>query len=258
MALVIVVCYDTEENGRSEYTDKTLRSLMYSVDFEKRHRLAVVDNGSCQQTKDILRHYKNYIPQMTLITLPDNLGTSKGLNEGIRLRKEHEHVCKCDNDVEIPKEGWLDELEEAIERDPEIGILGLKRKDLIQSPDHESEQYRSHFKMLNHIPGQRWITVEVTNDIMGTCTLFNWRLIDKIGGSAQPGLYGLEDCLYCLRSHLAGFYNAFLSHIEINHLDRGDNPYVQEKQRQAGEAWPIYHEWHKAYIDGTRPLYEEI
>jgi len=256
MALIVICCYDTEENGRYEYTDATLRSLQRTVDWSK-HRLIVVDNGSDESCRGIIFRGVTAIGAK-LITLPENVGTSKGLNEGMRLRKEHEHVLKADNDVEWLYPNWLDELEEAIERDPTIGILGLKRKDLIQNPYHESEQYRSEYRMLPHEPGQRWITVEATADIMGTCTLFNYRLIDKIGGSAQPKLYGLEDCLYCLRSHLAGFYNAFLPHIEINHLDRGDNPYVQVKQRQAGEAWPIYHEWHKGYIEGTRPLYEEI
>ena len=52
--------YDTEENQRSEYTNKTLQSLAQRVDFRK-HRLIVVDNNSCQKAKDIIRYWQNII-----------------------------------------------------------------------------------------------------------------------------------------------------------------------------------------------------
>lgn len=262
MALIIMAVFDTEENGRSEYTERTLESLRKTVDWA-RHRLVVVDNGSCERTKNLLLHlpmygFYGYIPNCKIITNDENLGTAGAVNQGLRLRNTGEYCVKVDNDVVVHSDGWVDELEEAIKRDPTIGVLGLKRKDLIQTQWHEDPNFRSEGVMLPHEPGQRWIWVERTNDVMGTCTMYNWRLIDKIGGLAQPTKYSFDDTLYNLRTHLAGFTTCFLPHINIDHIDTGANPYTQEKHRLAGEIWNTYHQWHEQYISGERPLYEEI
>lgn len=255
-ALLVMAVYDTEENGRSEYTKETLLCLRDTVDWKK-HRMVISDNGSCEETQKILTKYGTLIGAH-VIHNGENLGTAKGVNKGLASRKPQEYCIKLDNDIKIHSSGWVDEMEEAIERDTNIGVLGLKRKDLIQTTWHDDPTFKTELIMLPHEPGKRWINVEASVDVMGTCTMYNWRLIDTIGGLKQPGLYGLDDTLYNLRSRLAGFYNAFLPHIEIDHIDRGDNGYVKQKHQLAGQAWPEYHVWHQQYIDGVRPLYETI
>lgn len=245
--------FDTEENGRTEYTISTFRSLISTVNWE-RHRLIVVDNCSCHETASFLHECmsQGYI---TLITNKTNVGTAKAINQGIKLRQPGEMVIKIDNDVIIHQSAWVDEMEEAITRDPSIGILGFKRKDLAQSPNNPNQTFRSELLMLPHEPGERWIAVEEADDIMGTCTMFNPKLLDVLGGLWQPGLYGFDDTLMSLRSRLSGFKNCFLPHIEIDHIDRGDNPYAEVKQKQAGEAWEAYKQAHIEFSNGTRNIY---
>lgn len=251
MALIIMCCYDTEENGRSEYTRRTLQCLCETVNWQK-HSIVVVDNNSCEETKKEI----SFIKELgTLITLKENVGTAKAVNLGIKLRKEGEYVLKVDNDVVIHKSGWVDELEEAIEREPTIGVLGLKRKDLRQTPYDPDPNFKSELIQLPHESGQKWITVERTNDIMGTCTMLNWRLLDKIGYYHQPGKYGFDDTLMNLRSLLAGFINCFLPHINMDHIDAGGNDYVNVKQQQAGAVWDDYRHMHDDYVNGVLPLY---
>lgn len=273
MSLIVMCCYDTEENGRSEYTKLTLESLADTVDWKK-HKIIVIDNNSCKETKTIINKYKdiqgfNSIVYSgiefkkkhllySVITLSENVGTARGINMGLRMRKPGENCIKIDNDVVIHDPNWVEQMEEVIARCPEYGIVGLKRKDLRQTPYDADPNFRSELRQLPHEAGQSWIVVEETEDIMGTCTMLSSTLIDKIGGYAQPKNYAFDDTLLNLRAGLAGFKKCFLPHIEITHLDRGDNPYSQEKIQIANEAWPEYHKLHKAYIDGTRPLYEEI
>lgn len=256
MATIVMAVFDTEENERSEYTDQTMISLLKTVDFNK-HRLIVVDNNSCALTKRLLERYKFITDGMTIITNPTNVGTARAINQGIKLRRDGENVVKIDNDVVIHSEGWVDEMEEAIRRDPTIGVLGLKRKDLRQSVHDPDPNFRSEYVELPHVAGERWITVEATNDIMGTCTMLNSALLDKVGGffQGEGNTYGFDDNLMCLRSKLAGFYNAFLSHISIEHIDRGDNPYVQVKHQQAAKYWGTYMQLHEEYCNGSRPIY---
>jgi GT2 family glycosyltransferase len=269
MALICMAVYDTEENGRSEYTERTIKSLSQTVDWS-RHRLVIIDNSSCEETKNKLSNLKaisntalagNFgyrILGVTIITLSENIGTARAINMGIKLRNPGEHIIKIDNDVEIYSSGWVDEMEEVIQRDQTIGIVGLKRKDLAQYPTNPDLTFKSELRMLNHVPGQRWIVVEECADIMGTCTMLSSKLLDTIGGFAQPLCYAFDDTLMSLRAGLAGFKKCFLPHIEIDHIDTGANPYSQEKVKIANDAWPEYHVWHDAYCTGKRSLYEQI
>jgi len=266
MSLIIMCCHDTEDNGRSEYTKRTLEGLRKTVDWDK-HRLVVIDNGSCEVTKAILRdcvfgmvwtYPEPTVIRPTVITLPENIGTARGINEGLKLRKPSEHCIKIDNDVVINYTGWVDEMEAAIERDNTIGVLGLKRKDLRQTPNDPDPDFRSEFVMLPHEPGERWIVVERSRDVMGTCTMLNWRLLDTVGYFVQAGVYGFDDTLMSLRSLLGGFWNGFLPHIDIDHIDVGGTEYSQVKESLAAAAWGKYHELHKGYIEGTLPLKVEL
>lgn len=268
MALLIMAVYDTNYNGRSEYTVETLKSLSQTVNWNK-HRLIIVDNGSCEKTKKLLSRFESIsqtstgnfgwkIDGMKIITNDVNLGTARAINQGLKYRQPGEYCIKIDNDVVINHTGWVDEMEAAIERDPTIGIIGLKRKDINFDANHADPNYRSTLIQLPHQPGQTWITVERGPHIMGTCTMFNWRLIDKIGGMAQAGVYGNDDSLYSLRSTLAGFWNCYLPHINIDHIDDGTNPYTQEKHRQASEKCGEYTQMHHEYVNGLRPLWEDF
>lgn len=214
--------YDTEENGRSRYTAKSLQSLQDTVNWS-RHKLILINNNSCEQTSNLL------LLAMTkghrVINLSENIGTAEAINLGIRERGVGEVVCKTDNDVVWNTQGWADELEDTILSDPTIGILGLKRKDIWQHVNHEDLAYRTHFD------GK----LELCNDIMGTCTAFSPQLLDRVGYMRQVGLYGGDDCIFSVLSEICGFRNAFLSHIDIDHIDVGGDMYCEQKKRMAGE-----------------------
>jgi len=245
MALIAMCAYCTETNGRLEYAKKCLDSIVKTVDLNK-HRLFLIDNGSCQEAMEFLIDFISKNPA-TLMGNTENLGTARGINRALKLREKEEYCVKIDEDVVINHDNWLEEMEAAFERDPRLGILGLKRKDV---------EWDGRYIPLPHKMGETWITVETGKFIMGTCTMFNWRLLDKIGGLKQASVYGNDDTLYSLRSYLAGFQNAYFPHINIDHIDRGDNPYIQEKHQKAAEGWTQYQQWYKEYEDGTRPLWE--
>lgn len=252
-ALISMAVFDTAENKRTELTKQTLASLYNTVDCSK-HRLFIIDNNSCQETKDLLAMHK----WATVITLPENIGTARAINLAIRERKPNECVIKIDNDVVIHQSGWADQLEDAIDTDPLIGIIGLKRKDCIQNPNHADPNFRSELMLLQG-KSLRWQVIEKTADVMGTCTMFNSALLDKIGYSYQADfIYGYEDVLFCHRSHLAGFYNCFLPTVEIDHIDPGDTDYQKWKEKQAGLNTQKMIDIFKQYVNGERNIYEEF
>lgn len=255
MALIAMAVYDTEENKRTGLTHVTLGSIRDCIDL-RRHRLIIVDNASCQETKELLWYYDGY-GKSKVITMAKNIGTAEAINVAWAMREQGENCIKMDNDVVVHQEGWVDDMEEVIRRNPEIGQVGLKRKDCWEYPTHENPEFRSELIMTNHKPGEKWIVVERCKHIMGTCVMHSAALLDKVGYLYQPGLYGYDDVLMSWRSHLAGFINVHMPHVDIDHIDPGDTPYQDWKHKHSGQYTRIVSDIVDEYISGKRSIYYE-
>lgn len=253
MSLIVMAVYDTDANQRTKYTKQTLMSLYKTVDFDK-HRLIISDNGSCNETRALYENLKGLFPY-TVIYNGKNLGTAEGVNQGIRERKQEEFVIKIDNDVRVNEQGWIEKMEAVFKKEPKAGIVGLKRKDLAQTPNSDNPWYKTTLVMLPHEPGEKWIVVEKSEDIMGTCTMFSPHFLDTVGYMRQSGVYGFDDSIFSKISLMTGFNNYLMPTIDIDHIDTGENPYQKEKERISSEVWPKYH----ALLDGYRnkkiPIY---
>jgi GT2 family glycosyltransferase len=253
--------YDTPDNGRSEFTRLTLGSVWSTVNWGNGHRLVVIDNNSCDETKNILRCFKKDMKDehgvdVIIIDLPQNLGTAKAINQALKLRHPGEYCIKIDNDVVIHKTGWVDDMEDVMRRMPSIGILGLKRDDLCESTYSINPDQRSKLIEVPHDNSQRWRVVEECKHVMGTCTMLSPALLDRIGYFYQmDGLYGFDDSLLCVRSTIAGYLNCFLLGIDIDHIDPGGTEYTDWKAKYAGEMIGQYAEAERAYKSGMRDIY---
>lgn len=260
-ALIAMAVYDTEENKRTELTRRTIESLLNTVDFNK-DRLIISDNNSCKATKELYiklseRFEKFPVGQGMVIYNDTNLGTAEAINKAWKHRKPGEHAVKMDNDVVIHFNGWVNELEAAIEREPYIGIIGLKRKDCWENPEHPNLDFKSQLIMLPQDGSGKWIVVEQVRHVIGTCQMYSSALLDKIGYLFQPSLYGYDDVLASHRSHFAGFYNCFLPHIEIDHIDAGVLDYQKWKEQHASENGQETIRIFREYESGARPIYYE-
>lgn len=251
MALIAMAVYDTEENERSDITYETLNSLCSTVDFDK-HRLVIIDNNSCGKTKAMLLGPSLWAK---VITLPENIGTARAINKAWQLREPGEHCIKMDNDIVVNRKGWVDELEAAIAKDPLIGQVGLKRKDLWETPNHQNPDFKSILHMLPHTPGEPWQVVEKVKHVLGSCVMHSSVLLDKVGYLYQPSIYGYDDVLMSHRTHLAGFYSCFLPHINIDHIDPGGTPFQSWKEKHAGEQTQKVIELVREMYNGTNPIY---
>lgn len=255
MALIAMAVHDTEENGRSKYTQETLKSLIDTVDLK--HRIIIVDNNSCKKTKDILDYFQKHNDLwIHIITNTENVGTAKAINQAWAYRKPNEVVIKMDNDVVINNYGWVEEMELAMKLGG-YGILGLKRKDLMQSPN-ANNHWKTELKMLPHEKGDNWVVVEESADIMGTVQMFHPELINKMGGLMQAGVYGFDDTLACIRAILLGYKLAFLPHIDIEHIDIGGDAYTEWKRKYAGEKMEEFYKIKDGLINGTIPIKVEL
>lgn len=251
--LIAMAVFDNEENKRTELTRRTLESLGRTVDWSK-HRLFVSDNGSCTETHAV---YGEADLPFEVIYNGTNLGTAKAINKAWAFREPGEHCVKMDNDVVIHQSGWADWMEDVFDRDPKIGICGLKRKDLAECPWSSSPWYKSEVYMLPHEPGQRWLVVEEVQHVIGTCQGFSSSLLDEIGYLVQPGKYGFDDALAAVRADVAGYKCVFLHGFEIDHLDISGTEYTEWKRGHAGSYMGEYNRLKREYREGRLPVYQD-
>lgn len=254
MALISIASWVTSTNDRLWQLKKTLESLAKTVDFRK-HRLIIVDNGSTQETRDYYKTAKDKLFDFEVIQLDENIGTARAINKAWLKRRKNENAVKMDSDVIIHEDCWLDRLEECVARDSKIGIIGLKRPDLIEKPDR-TDWYKSELKMLPQEPGQRWLVVEKVNHCMGTCQLYSSKFLDKIGYLYQCGwLYGLDDSIAAARCAASGYYSCFYPHVLIDHIDPGTTDYQKWKEEYAIKNFETYHKLIAQYLDGSKSVY---
>jgi GT2 family glycosyltransferase len=266
MAKIIMAVYDTDDNKRSVLTARTILGLLLTVDFNK-HQLFISDNGSCASNHGIVypalrkdwREMNFPIDNLKIHHNGKNIGTANAVNKGIAEREPGQFIIKMDNDVIIHSSDWVEQLEEAMTREPKIGILGLKRRDLLESTTNTDTACRSKLIQLPHNPGERWYVVETCKHVMGTCTMLSPDLLDKIGGFYQmDGIYGFDDSLMCVRAAIAGYMCGFLTGIDIDHIDPGGTDYTKEKADYAGMMADRYRTAVAAYKSGLRPIKEAI
>jgi GT2 family glycosyltransferase len=259
MALIALAVCDTEENKRTAYTEQTLHSFNKTVNWG-RHRLIISDNGSCEKTQELYEKIHHQIP-FELISNNQNIGTARAINKAWKRRDIGEHCVKIDNDIRIHQPDWLDLMEEAVGRDETIGIIGLKRKDLDETPWNTNPWYRSILRMLPHERGMRWIIVEEVQHVMGTCQLYSSKLLDKIGYLYQMqdmgNLYGFDDSLASIRARVIDFKTVFLHGVEIDHLDNGGTPFIEWKRDNAKIWMDKYVAIRDSYLRKQRPVYWE-
>lgn len=234
MALIGVAVFSTSENKKDECLQRTLESLYETVDFS-RHRLMLSVNAATERTRDIIIDFGGMISGV--IDNGDNIGTARAINKIWAKRKPGEHCVKMDDDIVVNGyTDWLDEMEEAVRRDANIGQIGLKRKDCWENVNHPDTDYKSELIQLPHVPGERWMVVEKANHIIGSCVLHSSALIDKVGALYQPSLYGYDDVIMSWRTRAAGFYSCFLPHVPIDHVDEGKTVYQDWKHKHSGEV----------------------
>lgn len=252
--LVAMAVHNTEENKRFLTTRETIIDLLPEI-VQGGHNLFIINNGStCGKTNRFLDRLQQKHDIM-LLDNPNNEGTAKAINAAWRFRRRGQYAMKMDDDVIVKARGWINQMVEAIQREPKIGILGLKRKDCWEHPKHDNPDLRSELIMLPHGGGEKWVVVEKVFHVMGTCQMYNPILLDKIGYLYQPSLYGYDDVLAAHRCLHVNMWSCFLPHIEIDHIDPGDTPYQTWKERHAGEVTQEVIKIATEYRTGIRPVY---
>lgn len=165
------------------------------------HRLILVDNGST----DGVGEYFDSVPGAVVVHTGANLGFAGGTNAG--LTHAEGHVVLLNSDTIIPA-GGLDRLVGALDRDPQIGLLG-PRTNCASGPQQIEGLNFSSLDDINQYAAT--LAHEHAGRIRDVARLVGFSMVirDTAFASLGPldesfGIGNFEDDDYCLRALRAG------------------------------------------------------
>ena len=120
MKVSSIVC--TYNYGR--FLGRCLESLLGQTFPKNQFEIVVVDDGSTDETPEVLRHYKGRV----LVLSQPNLGLTAASNAGLRAATG-EYVIRVDADDELEPQG-LEKLSEALDQHPRAAAVYCDRLEL--------------------------------------------------------------------------------------------------------------------------------
>ncbi len=102
-----------------------VKSVLKSLQHQCKHRIIIVDNGSCDGTRDYIKSERKDI---LLIENSSNLGFSKAVNMGISLSlksQQADTILLLNNDIEL-ESGFIEKGLETFSVNKEIDFIAVK------------------------------------------------------------------------------------------------------------------------------------
>ena len=219
-------------------SSKVIGKCLESISRMKkiRPRVIVVDNGSKDNTLQIVDEYINKFPALfDKIQYAENIGTTISRNAGLKklLSQNYNYYCILDSDTVINDDAFLTLVEE-MEIHPEYGIIGptmITSSGLIQMsarcfPTLLEKIYKAvPIKAIQKKGENMELQVSPYPDavsypvdyLMSACWLIREDVIEKVGLLDENIFYAPEDAEYCIRVWKAGYQVAFCPKARIIH-----------------------------------------
>ncbi len=201
-----------------EYTRACLSSLYEHTPVGAGVRVILVDNGSTDGTLPFLRR----LDWIELIENGRNLGFSRGANVGIAASPAHSDILLLNNDVLIPQDGWLEEIQRVAYSAADVGIVGCR----LILPDGRF-LHAGTYMPLDSFWGQQIGSLEKdvgqyaadrdVQGVVGACMYIKRAVLDAIGPLDETFFSYFEDTDYCLRAADAGFRTVCAGAVTLVH-----------------------------------------
>ena len=224
-----------------EYTKKCIESILKYT--KQKYELILVDNGSNDNTEKYFRS----IPGAKVIVNKENLGVSRGWNQGMR-QADGDYILILNNDI-IVGPNWLENMVRLAESDSAIGLVG-PRSNYIAGPQIVNNvPYKNEKEIQKFI--EKW---QVEQDrsanefsfIKGFCHLIPRATFEKVGFyDERYGKGNFEDDDYCMRVKYHGYRamianDSFIHHygsVSFKQASVDWNKQMIENERKFSEKW---------------------
>jgi len=232
--------------------------------------LIVVDNVSTDGSREWLTSFAEKVNNITLHfnKEPDG-GYSAGNNIGLQHAK-HKYVLLLNNDVLIIERGWLKRIVREMERDPKVGLIGVKLiypNELIQHagvtfgydsttnkmrPLHIGRffpRYREEFNVQREVPAVTFACVLIQREL----------LKDGLDETYERGCF--EDTDFCLNIRKRGYKILYVP-VELYHYEGATNltkplkEWYEQVQKNFDVFLSRWGDWLKTDFNAKPNLYD--
>jgi len=206
--------------------EKCLNALERQTFPRERFEIIVVDNGSTDETADVVRRY----PDVTLLS-ETKPGSYNARNTGLEIASG-EYVAFTDADC-VPDPGWLAAADAAIEAHPGAAVYGGRM--VLFASDADSPVCRAYEEIFS-FDQEKYIAA-------GHCVTANWvsplSLIRELGGF-DARLKSGGDFALSTRISKRGLRMIYVPGMEVGHPYRGSpSEIIGKRRRTIGGVWTM-------------------
>lgn len=210
-------------NGES-YLPTCLNSVLKNS--YKNYELILVDDGSTDESVEIMKKYLKKDKRIKLLRNNQNLGAAASRNKAIK-KAVGKYIVFLDNDTEVTR-NWLKKIIEPLEKDSQIGgvqslLLDFSSRDLIQTgggllipytgwlaPFYQGVKYE---QIRNKITSKEIIAVSASLAVRK-------EVVNLISGFDEKEAVYTEDLDFCWRIWLAGYKIILFPDSIVYHLSK--------------------------------------
>ncbi|MGC8915622.1 MAG: glycosyltransferase family 2 protein [Thermoanaerobaculum sp.] len=206
--------------------------------------VVVVDNGSSDETMEILEGWAKREPRVRIIRNAQNLGFPAACNQGARAARGEILVFLNNDTVLTP--AWLEPLVEELLRNPKVGLVGpvsngVANQARVRCPVRSWEELplwvayraRKHFR--------RWLPLPMVALFCAAIRREVWEEMGGLDEDFSPGLFEDDDLSERLRE--AGYelrcrLDSFVYHFQGASFSKlGDKTYLELYERNRRLFW---------------------
>lgn len=231
---VIILTWNSEE-----YINNCIRSVFKDAASSNiKTEVIVIDNGSFDRTYEMLENLKREYPNIEIIKLDKNYGTTVSRNMGI-IKSKGKYIFVLDSDT-ILLPGVLSELIKTIEDGEKIGIAAPR----LIFPDETIQKSCKRFptakiKIYKFLPIEKLRNIAEKEEIydrevyqqdftkvieVDVCCSAAWMInreaIDEVGLLDEKIFYSPEDVDYCVRIWLSNWKVIYNPKVKVVHYSQ--------------------------------------
>lgn len=169
--------------NEAEYLERSVQSILNQTLLPS--RWVIVDDGSTDETPQLLQAFAEKYPFITVICRKDRgerkvgPGVIEAFNEGLESQKwrEFDYLCKLDLDLELPSD-YFESLIEIMENNPRLGTFSGKAYYANRNGELVSEKCSDEMSQ-------------------GMTKLYRTQCFEEIGGFVKEVMWDGIDCHRC-------------------------------------------------------------
>jgi len=199
-------------NGESVITD--CLDALYANTKDAPLEVICVDNASSDKSAEIIAIH---FPQVHLILQPVNLGFAGGVNAGINVA-QGDCIILLNQDCMVTP-GWLPEIIQSFQANPQFGIAGCTILNVDGTVDHAGAVIRrpdGYGYHLKEIGEERPREVDYVTGAVFAILRKTWQAVGQFDEDFYPAYF--EECDYCYRAREKGIQTAYVPAARVKHL----------------------------------------